>query len=151
MQPTSSILTALFALSLLASCGADKAAESSAPEPAHAAAPSTDGIEGLGLNAGSKWVMDDHTRDVIGKMASAFQGHDLAAMDEAALKAAGAELKALITELIQGCTMKGEAHDALHVLLSGYIPAVSALAKSGDRADATVVRHYLEQYDSYFE
>jgi len=47
--------------------------------------------------------------------------------------------------------MTGDAHDQLHVYLTGYIPAVAALSESGGIEDATKVRYYLENYSEYFE
>ena len=47
--------------------------------------------------------------------------------------------------------MVGDAHNQLHIYLTGYIPAVQALAKTGDMEDAKKVKHYLEMYDDYFE
>jgi hypothetical protein len=47
--------------------------------------------------------------------------------------------------------MTGDAHDQLHVYLTGYIPAVETLSESGRIEDAKKVTRYLEEYDEYFE
>jgi hypothetical protein len=107
--------------------------------------------DGLTLNDSKKWQMDDHTRAVFAKMAASFVATDVSALDPAGLKAVGAGLKVNVNELIQGCTMTGPDHDQLHVYLSGYIPAVSALEENGKVADAKKVQHYLAIYGDYFE
>lgn len=110
-----------------------------------------DGLDGLRLDNGRKWKMDDHTRSSFARMAASFSDSDLHSLDGDGLKKAGADLKILTDELIQGCTMTGDAHEQLHVYLSGFMPAVSALSKSGGIEDAGKVRRYLEKYDEYFE
>ncbi len=110
-----------------------------------------DGLDGLELDNGRRWMMDDHTRSIFVKMATSFLDSDQRSLEGEGLKKAGSDLQALVNELIQGCTMTGEAHDQLHVYLTGYIPAVAALSKSGRIEDAKKVTRYLEKYDEYFE
>ena len=107
--------------------------------------------DGLALNNGNKWQMDDHTRDSFAKMAGSFENVDAAALDTASLKEAGSALRKDLDGLIQGCTMTGPDHDQLHVYLMAYIPAVTALQESGQLEDAKKVQHYLAIYDDYFE
>ena len=105
----------------------------------------------LALNHGRKWKMDDHTRSSFAEMASSFSYSDRTPLEEEDLKRAGVQLQTQIKDLIQGCTMSGEAHDQLHVYLSGYMPVVKALAQSGGVEHAQAVRHYLDTYRDYFE
>jgi hypothetical protein len=141
---------------LLISCG-DKDAETehvcADDHASHSAITTTvsDGLDGLILNKGSKWEMDGHTKDIFAKMAESFLDLDHASLNEAGLKQAGADLQRDINELIQGCTMSGDAHNQLHVYLTGYIPAVADLSEFGRTDDAEKVKHYLEKYDKYFE
>ncbi len=95
--------------------------------------------------------MDDHTRSMFAKMASSFLNSDYADLEEADLKKAGAGLQVNINELIQGCSMEGDAHDQLHAYLNGYIPAVTDLSESGQMKDAREVARYLKKYSDYFE
>jgi len=141
---------------LVISCGDDNTAtkdedsqqESSHSEAAHTEAKADDGLV---LNDGKKWQMDDHTRDIFAQMSSSFAGTDLATLDQEGLLAAGAGLMVNINQLIQGCTMTGPDHDQLHVYLMLYIPAVEALAKNGQVEDAKMAQHYLKIYGDYFE
>ena len=113
---------------------------------------STDsGLEGLSLNDGKKWLMDDHTRSSFATMAASFITKDYATMDADGLKQVGTELRQDIDGLIQGCTMTGDSHNQLHVLLTGYIAAVDSLAASGQIKDAMKTKEYLEEYNEYFE
>ncbi|MDX2473624.1 MAG: hypothetical protein QNL91_07920 [Candidatus Krumholzibacteria bacterium] len=115
---------------------------------AHTAATEDDGLV---LNDGAKWQMDDHTRASFVQMAASFEKVDAAALGTAGLKLAGDGLKKDLEGLIQGCTMTGADHDQLHVYLMKYIPAVTALQESGSVADAKMVQHYLSIYGDYFE
>ena len=155
MKPALIAIGILLAASLLVSCG-DEGAESHPPDvdshSSHSASDSPDdGIDGLALNNGARWKMDDHTRSVFAKMAGSFLATDHRALEAEDLKKAGAALQVDLNELIQGCTMQGEAHNQLHVYLTGYMPAVAALAEAGRMEDAKTVTHYLEKYDDYFE
>ena len=145
----------LAAATLLVSCGDHGAGSHTADVEDHAShldsATPEDGLDGLALNNGSKWEMDDHTRTVFAKMATSFLNFDPQSMDEDGLMKAGADLQVDINALIQGCTMTGDAHDQLHVYLTGYMPAVAALSDSGRIEDAQKVTHYLEKYGDYFE
>ena len=103
------------------------------------------------LDDGKKWPMDAHTRTSFTKMAESFLKADHISLEADGLKQVGVDLQVDLDGLIQGCTMVGDAHNQLHIYLTGYIPAVQALAKTGDMEDAKKVKHYLEMYDDYFE
>ena len=107
--------------------------------------------DGLVLNDGKKWQMDDHTRASFAKMAESFKDVDVEALGADGLKLAGVGLREDLDGLIQGCTMTGPDHDQLHVYLMAYIPAVTALQESGQVEDARKVQHYLAIYGDYFE
>ncbi len=155
MKHTLIITLVFMAAAFLVSCGAE-----SAGEHTHGVKKNTshtdsivpeDGLDGLRLDNGRKWKMDDHTRSSFARMETYFLDSDQRSMDGDSLKKAGADLQILTKELIQGCTMNGKAHEQLHVYLSGFMPAVSALSKSGGIEDAGKVKRYLEKYDEYFE
>ncbi|MGD9897893.1 MAG: hypothetical protein AB7T22_02085 [Calditrichaceae bacterium] len=140
---------------LFVSCGADSAGEHTHGKKTRTSYSAEDvpedRLEGLRLDNGRKWKMDDHTRSSFAKMGASLLDSDLQALEEDGLKKAGADLQVLTDELIQGCTMTGNAHNQLHLYLSEYMPAVAALTKSGRIEDARRVRHYLERYKAYFE
>ena len=145
----------LVAATLLVSCGTDHSESHISDTDNHsshsASAKLEEELTGPGLNNGQKWKMDDHTRFVFDKMAGSFLQADHSSLKKEELKKAGSDLQILISELVQGCTMTGDAHNQLHMYLTGYIPAVSALSDSGRIADAEKVEHYLKNYEKYFE
>jgi len=105
----------------------------------------------MSLNQDQKWLMDAHTRAIFSEMASSFSSVDHSTMESDDLKKMGVSLQTDIDTLIQGCTMVEKAHDQLHIFLTGYIPAVIALAESGQLEDAKKVAHYLNGYQHYFQ
>ncbi len=145
---------AVGAVLLLVSCGGGAPAPSPAEPPAPetpVAAVSSDPLDRIVLDRGKRWQMDEHTRTMFVRMSDAFLGLDIASLDEDRLRQAGSELQGHLDALVRGCTMQGPAHDQLHVYLTGYMPAVAALAETGSVDAAETVRRYLEAYDTYFE
>jgi hypothetical protein len=108
-------------------------------------------LEGLSLNNGDKWEMDDHTRTSFAAMAATFASKDHAAMSTDDLKELGTSLRTDINGLIQGCTMTGDSHNQLHVFLTGYIAAVDELTESGQLQDAVKIKQFLHGYTEFFE
>lgn len=149
------IITVLITLLVVPSCGSshEEHEQQDHADHAHDAADThaQHNLDGMSLNNGSKWMMDDHTRLVFSAMASTFMSTDPASMSPEELQSLGSSLQQSNTTLIQGCTMTGDAHDQLHIFLSGYIPAVNSLADAGQIDDANTIRQYLEGYDEYFE
>ncbi len=101
---------------------------------------------GLGLNAGRKWEMDEHTRSMFKAMTEKIEGH---AGDDA--KSLGVALQADLGELIAGCTMTGEAHDELHKFLVLYMPAVGSLEETGGESELKKVKDLIGAYPKFFE
>ncbi len=112
---------------------------------------SNDTLTEMGLNHDQKWMMDKHTRISFSEMATSFFTVDHSTMNNNDWKKMGANLQTDIDTLIQGCTMTEEAHDQLHIFLTGYIPAVTALAEKGQLEDAKKVAHYLKGYEQFFQ
>jgi hypothetical protein len=128
------------------SAGAGQATSGHARKAAAEPAPLT---HDLHLNGVEKWQMDEHTRTVFTKMTGRLEGKS--GDDAAVWKQAAGELNDDITELIQGCTMQGPAHDELHKYLVLYIPAVDKLAASNTKQSAERVQELLDLYPDYFE
>lgn len=108
-------------------------------------------IEGMSLNDGQKWAMDDHTRQSFDIMAKSFLSIDIYSLNNDALKAEGITLQNNVDGLIQGCTMEGNAHDQLHTFLMGYMPEVKALIETGSVENAKIIQLYLQNYSKYFK
>jgi len=149
------IIISLFAL-LLISCS-DQNHESHQQQKLHSghsadsSTISNDTLKDIVLDHDQKWAMDDHTRAIFLEMAATFSSLDHSAMDNDGMKKVGTNLQTDIDTLIQGCTMTEEAHDQLHIFLTGYIPAVTALAEKGQLEDAKEVAHYLNSYQHFFK
>lgn len=107
----------------------------------------------LELNNGSKWEMDEHTRNMSKKMKQTFLTAEHANLES--LNNLGKQLQSQLDVLIRGCTMTGEAHDQLHVFLSTHMPAIHALESASDYASAKKhaieLKHQFEVYGEYFE
>ena len=108
---------------------------------------------GLRLNGEERWEMDEHTRIMLTKMEQTFFQADHSTL--AGLTGAGTQLDAQLEELINGCTMQGEAHNQLHLFLTDYMPNVKALAGAKDyggaRDSAIRLKGQLESYKRYFK
>lgn len=103
----------------------------------------------LTLNNGEKWHSDKHTMDSINSMKE-IVFYSKTTGENPLKKSLDAELN----KLIQGCTMEGENHDALHVYLEELMPLIEKL----EDADKEVSKHaekkiknLLAQYSDYFE
>ncbi len=150
MKPLTLITITLVTLTMLMNCSDDHA-KTESHDQQHKTVVHETTPAGLALNQGEKWKMDEHTRLSFARMVDTFLNTDHASMQVAGLKAVGDDLQSELDVLIQGCTMTGEAHNQLHIYLTGYIPAVQALVKKGDMESAEQVKHYLEIYDDYLE
>jgi hypothetical protein len=119
--------------------------------PAHTSSDSKQGGLQLSLNGEEKWLMDTHTRSVLGAMQDKVLASDIASKTEAELIELGGMLEQDLDKLIQGCTMQGGAHDALHAYLGELMPAVAELKTSGRAEHAEHIKHLLSIYQDYFE
>jgi len=103
------------------------------------------------LNGDNKWLMDAHTRSVTFEMVNRFSSLDIEQQDQEALIHLGEQLNQDLDTLIQGCTMKGDEHNALHEFLISFMPALQKLKTSGSVDSAKHVEHLLTEYQQYFE
>lgn len=119
----------------------------------HAHATPGKGIADLKLNNGQKWAMDTHTRELIQQMHETTAKATISSPKDG--QKIGATLDHQLHTLMQGCTMTGPAHDQLHLFLSEFMPAVSALkaTESNDEAQEKIdrLKAMLMTYDEHFE
>ncbi|MEZ5993691.1 MAG: hypothetical protein R3E76_15255 [Planctomycetota bacterium] len=107
----------------------------------------------LTLNDGKKWQADQHTRESMRGIRQAMTTKPVNSPDE--MRNLGLDLQRRLKELVSGCTMTGEAHNQLHVVLEEFIPAADSLASQQDEEKAretlAEMYHMLEHYDEHFE
>lgn len=112
----------------------------------------TDPGTALTLNNGQKWKLDEPTRKNVGEIK--------AIVDKAAAQQApdyhqvATDLQASTDKLIGECRMSGPDHDALHVWLQDYIPALKELHstnKSIQKNAFATVHTEVEQFGKFFE
>lgn len=105
----------------------------------------------LTLNDQEKWLLDSHTRSVLKTMSNRLMQAKLPEQTAPERIILAEKLELDLDKLIQGCTMQGGDHDALHTYLNELIPALSRLKASGELVHAERVQHLLEIYPAYFD
>ena len=141
-----SIITVFF----LSSCsnGMKETPEHEHQQPQHEA-PAAD----IKLDNGKKWVANKETTEGINNMISYVNGLPAApaAEDYSALKQ---KLETEFNQILQRCTMTGEAHNQLHNYLmpmNEYIRQLGSPDVSLSKQSVTALRGYLEKYFQYFQ
>lgn len=111
------------------------------------------GVNGLNLNNGKPWDMDEHTRTMSAKMEQTFSEADHST--QKSLNALGRELQSQTNVLINGCKMEGKAHDQLHAFLGSHLPAIAALIDAKDyesaKESAIALKGQFQTYQKYFK
>jgi hypothetical protein len=106
----------------------------------------------LTLNNGQKWKLDEPTRK---NMTQIKQVVDKAAAQSSPnYHQVATDLQASSDKLIGECRMSGPDHDALHVWLEGYLPALKELHndnKSIQKSAFQTIRTGVQQFGEYFE
>lgn len=153
---TSTPILVLSICALLLGCGhkaSDGHGEGHAAHAEAAPAKTAQGGPALTLDGGEKWPMDDHTRASLDAIEARLKAGP-ATDDVAGHQALGRELDEQVKTLIGGCTMKGDAHDQLHVWLMAFIPAVGSLQEGTDvealRAGRKAVETHLAAARAHF-
>lgn len=99
------------------------------------------------LNAGKKWEMDEHTRNSIARMKKLVKSAEKATL--------GKSLAGEFHDLMEGCTMQGEAHNQLHVFLNELMPGILSLSSDENdeefKAEREKIQQLLQEYEQYFE
>lgn len=107
--------------------------------------------DGITLNNGEKWEADKHTNDKVSEMKTEIADYKKS-NDYATLST---NLKADLSDLIEGCTMGGEPHNQLHHWLEPYIGYVNNMKDANNDADKSAnverIESSLIQYTEYFK
>ena len=106
----------------------------------------------LTLNNGQKWKLDEPTRKNMGEIKGIV---DKAVAQQAPdYSQVATDLQASTDKLIGECRMSGPDHDALHVWLEDYIPALKELHATNGSIQKTAfhaIHAQVGQFDKYFE
>ncbi len=107
----------------------------------------------LGLNNGEKWPVNPEMMVHVAVSDSLLQNFEAGAQDSQANLATALENKK--NHLIASCTMKGPAHDALHLWLLPYMGHIEDLAKAQteDQKNEALadLRQSFDTFHTYFE
>ncbi|MCP5205824.1 MAG: hypothetical protein H7A01_01345 [Hahellaceae bacterium] len=111
---------------------------------------SDNAVSKLTLDNGKKWHMDSHTRKTLASMKGKVNALDADTATIDARKSLGAALNQDLETLISGCTMEGDAHNALHEFLVPFMPVVQQLEKTGDQQALQQSQAMLNGYANFF-
>ena len=104
----------------------------------------------LKLNANQKWIANAETHEGVLKMDSIMSAFKTNKSTD--YKTLGNSLSKQTSYIIKHCSMKGEPHDQLHVVLIPMLDEVSVLREETDEQKTTFAFHNLEQLISaYFK
>lgn len=135
------VLVALCMVTFIASCNSSDSqvvAESTEQQEQLIASPLTPvAVEGLNLNDGERWVVDEPTADNYMNLKQITdQFVESTNRDLESYHSYGAEMSNALNKLIQDCRMKGADHDALHDWLEPVIKEVNGIKKAEDPLEA---------------
>lgn len=109
--------------------------------------------EGLVLNNGEKWKVDEHMMVFIQDMENDVQ--TIALSQEKDYNLLAGELQENVKLLTSNCTMSGMAHDELHKWLVPFITEVNELSEAGTDVAAGEVFLHIQQsfivFNQYFQ
>ena len=152
MKRLASVLFSAGCLLLLPGCGED----SHGPAPPRHESDHDLHATGLTLELdnGHKWQVDEHTRRSAAEMAGLIgDAAPVNSVDDARTLATAFDEE--LQNLIQGCTMKGPAHDQLHLFLAALFPRVEELSVKTDleelRETQLEIRSLFDAYERYFQ
>ena len=102
------------------------------------------------LNVDEKWIANLETEEGVLKMDSIISAFKSG--NQTTYKTLGNNLSKQTSYIIKHCSMKGEPHDQLHVVLVPMLDEISILKEEEDEQKAKAALHNLEQLiDAYFK
>ena len=112
--------------------------------------PTTKTTEGLQLNNGEKWVVNEEIKPHV------MEGENLinvyAEINQADFKKLAADVKMHNDKLIKSCTMDGKSHDELHKWLAPHLQLTKALSEETDVTKANdIVKKLQNSYITYHQ
>jgi hypothetical protein len=130
---TKSIVLSLFALTILNSCSEPAKEESTTSavieqQKEEQTEPHSKEIAVLSLNKGEKWVANKETHDGMSIIKTILEKNQPATVEE--FQEIGNEFSLQTKFIISNCSMKGESHDQLHLVLLPVLDNIKALKTS---------------------
>ncbi len=102
------------------------------------------------LNVDKKWIANVETHEGVLKMDSIISAFKSG--NQTTYKTLGNNLSKQTSYIIKHCSMKGEPHDQLHVVLVPMLDEISILKEEEDEQKTQAALHNLEQLvDAYFK
>lgn len=142
----------LAAISILfAACQSESHSHSDHSEPAVTEIPETSSE--LSLNQGEKWIVNEDMMVYVRQMETRLDQFQGGGAGEVASLAT--DLQTDLQNLTGSCTMKGEAHDALHLWLHPFTEAVNQLDEEYQpektAAQIETLQGMLDTFNLYFK
>lgn len=104
----------------------------------------------LKFDNGEQWVANIETHEGVEKMNSIISAFKNSKSTD--YKALGDDLSKQTSYVIKNCSMKGEPHDQLHVVLVPMLDEISILREHTDNITSEAALHQLEQLiEAYFK
>lgn len=135
----------------LTACGNNNPAEDSHKATDHSSHSTGHSVTtpGLTTDQGKKWKADEATIQGIRQMAATAAAGRAGTLKNQTLTDS---LKANFAEIFKKCTMKGAAHDQLHLYLQPLKLELDALANGADEVQSLhTIQDHLAKFDQYFE
>lgn len=95
----------------------------------------------LHRNGDEPWPLDESTRTGMQRVRTAAMTGPPGGPEAA--KRMAESIRTALSELIQECSMDGEAHDALHTFLEAFFPTLDSLEAAGDAEQAAAARERM--------
>lgn len=107
----------------------------------------------LKLDGQDKWLVNLETQEGVNKMDSIITA--FSAKTDKDFVSLGETLSKQTSYIIKNCTMKGEPHDQLHVVLVPMLDVISVLRETDNQVEAekalTSLKSLIKDYYNYFK
>ncbi|MCK5401687.1 MAG: hypothetical protein KAJ28_08630 [Flavobacteriaceae bacterium] len=101
----------------------------------------------ISLNNNEKWIANKETHVGVSKMDSL-----ISSFDNDKYQYLTNNLSELTSYIIKNCSMKGEPHDQLHIVLVPMLDEISALKETTDNEERkTIIKNLQALIDIYFQ
>jgi hypothetical protein len=139
-------LAAVFLCATTLSCSTQNE-DKSTPEQVNTEAVKTEDV--LQLNNGEKWTVNPEMLVHISKMDSTISS--FSESENGDIENLGVSLQENVDNLINSCTMEGDAHNELHKWLMPHIGLLKELKKSQDSELVSELNTSMEEFNTFFE